>query len=318
MTIILRSISAAIIVTSLSLPALAQDMKPAPIIPTAKPEEVGLSSERLAQIGKVLNADIERGRIPGAVVAIVRRGKLVYFEAFGYRDKAAGVKMTTDTIFNIASMTKPMAAVAALQLYEQGKLAIDDPLEKYFPKFAGTKVAVMDPAGQTVTGLVPAARKITIQDLMRHTSGLIYGGRGVTAVHKMYPAGSGAAAETMTGAEFLDKLASLPVLHQPGAVWDYGFGLDVLGLVVESLSEQSLGQYMQEHIWKPLGMIRHRLLHRARQGRALRQGVAGRSRHRQAADGGAGADREAAEVRVRRRLRRLRRRATTCASRSCC
>lgn len=254
MTTSLR-VSAAIVATALALPALAQDMKPAPTIPTAKPEEVGLSSERLALIGKVLNSDIERGRIPGAVVAIVRRGKLVYFEAFGYRDKAAGVKMTTDTIFNIASMTKPMATVAALQLYEQGRLAIDDPVEKYFPKFAGTKVAVMDEAGQSVSGTVPAKRKITIQDLMRHTSGLIYGGRGTTAVHKMYPEGSNAAATSLTGAEFLDKLSTLPVLHQPGAVWDYGFGLDVLGLTVEQLTEQSLGQYLQERVFAPLGMV---------------------------------------------------------------
>ena len=151
-----------------------------------------MSSARLGEIAKTLNADIARGRIPGAVVAIARRGKLVYFEAFGYRDKAAGVPMTTDTIFNIASMTKPMTAVAALQLYEQGRLLMDDPLAKYFPKFADTKVAVLDAKGETIVGTVPAARKITIQDLYRHTSGLIYGGRGTTAVHKLYPAGSGA------------------------------------------------------------------------------------------------------------------------------
>ncbi len=137
-----------------------------------------MSSARLGEIAKTLNADIARGRIPGAVVAIARRGKLVYFEAFGYRDKAAGVPMTTDTIFNIASMTKPMTAVAALQLYEQGRLLMDDPVAKYFPKFADMKVAVLDAKGESIVATVPAARKITIQDLYRHTSGLIYGGRG--------------------------------------------------------------------------------------------------------------------------------------------
>ena len=111
----------------LSVSAAAQE---APL-PRAKPEEAGMSSARLGDIAKTLNADIARGRIPGAVVAIARRGKLVYFEAFGYRDKAAGVPMTTDTIFNIASMTKPMTAVAALQLYEQGRLLMDDPLAKW-------------------------------------------------------------------------------------------------------------------------------------------------------------------------------------------
>ncbi len=223
-------------------------------LPRAKPEEAGMSSARLGEIAKTLNADVARGRIPGAVVAIARRGKLVYFEAFGYRDKAAGVPMTTDTIFNIASMTKPMAAVAALQLYEQGKLLMDDPLAKYFPKFADAKVAVMDAKGETIVDTVPAVRKITIQDLYRHTSGLIYGGRGTTAVHKLYPAGSTPASGAMSGAEFLDKLATLPLLHQPGVVWDYGFGLDVLGLVVEQLSEQTLGRYLQDNVFKPLGM----------------------------------------------------------------
>jgi CubicO group peptidase (beta-lactamase class C family) len=224
-------------------------------LPRGKPEEAGMSSERLGEIAKVLKADIERGKIPGAVIAVARRGKLVYFEAFGYRDKAAGVPMTTDTIFNIASMTKPMTAVAALMLTEQGRLPIDDQLANYFPKFAEMRVAVMDAERQNILNTVPAARKITIQDLMRHTSGIIYGGRGTTAVHKAYPAGSGAAAVAMSGGELIDRLSALPLLHQPGAVWDYGFGLDVLGLVVEQLAEQSLGQYLQERLFKPLGMV---------------------------------------------------------------
>jgi CubicO group peptidase (beta-lactamase class C family) len=227
----------------------------ADVLPRAKPEDAGMSSERLALIAKTVNAEIARDQLPGAVLAIARRGKLVYFETFGYRDKAAGAAMPADAIFNIASMTKPMTAVAALQLYEQGKLLIDDPLAKYFPKFADMKVAVMDAAKETIVERVPAARKITIQDLFRHTSGLIYGGRGSTAVHKLYPDGSTGPASTMSGQQFLDNLSTLPLLHQPGAVWDYGYGLDVLGLVVEQLSEQSLGQYLQEHVFKPLGMV---------------------------------------------------------------
>jgi CubicO group peptidase (beta-lactamase class C family) len=243
-------VCAMIVAGILSSSAAAQETP----LPRAKPEDAGMSSARLGEIAKTLNADVERGRIPGAVVAIARRGKLVYFEAFGYRDKAAGVPMTSDTIFNIASMTKPMTAVAALQLYEQGRLLMDDPLAKYFPKFADAKVAVMDAKGESIDGTVPATRKITIQDLYRHTSGLIYGGRGTTAVHKLYPGGSGPAAGSMSGAEFLDKLAAQPLLHQPGAVWDYGFGLDVLGLAVEQLSEQTLGRYLAENLFKPLGM----------------------------------------------------------------
>ncbi len=171
-------------------------------LPRGKAEEVGMSSERLGEIEKVIKADIEKGRLPGAVIAVARKGKLVYYEAFGFRDKAAGVPMTKDTIFNIASMTKPMAALAALQLQERGKLLTDDPLSKYFPKFAEMKVAVLDPKGETITATVPAERPITLRHLMMHTSGLVYGGRGNTAVHKLYPGGSGVAGGQMNGAEW--------------------------------------------------------------------------------------------------------------------
>jgi CubicO group peptidase (beta-lactamase class C family) len=149
-------------------------------LPRAKPEDVGLSSERLARIATFAKAEIDAGQIPGAVIAVARRGKLVYFEAFGQSDKKAGTPMTTDTIFSLASMTKPMTTVAALQLYEQGRLLIDDPLAKYLPKFAEMKVAVWDDKSEGVRDTVPAARQITIQDLMRHTSGLSYGGSGTS------------------------------------------------------------------------------------------------------------------------------------------
>ena len=224
-------------------------------LPRATPEGVGMSSERLARIATTLNADIDRGRIPGAVIAVARKGKLVYFEAFGWRDKAAGVKMTTDTIFSIASMTKPMVTVGALMLVEEGGVSVGDPVSKYLPQFATMQVAELDPSGDTITGTTPAKKPITIRDLMIHTSGLVYGGRGTTAVHKLYPAGSGAAAMTLTGQEFLDKLGSAPLLWQPGTVWDYGFGLDVLGLLIERVSEQSLGAYLRERLWQPLGMV---------------------------------------------------------------
>jgi CubicO group peptidase (beta-lactamase class C family) len=231
------------------LTALAADP-----LPRAKPEEVGMSSERLALVGRAINREVEAGQLAGGVLAVSRRGKIVYFEAFGYRDKAAGTPMTTDAIFSIASMTKPMVAVAALQLYDQGKLLMDEPLSKYFPKFADMKVAVLDASKESIIEKVPAARKITIQDLFRHTSGLSYGNSGTTVVHKMYPVSSGTASQTRSGGEFLDRLSSLPLVYQPGTVWEYGFGLDVLGLVIESISEQPLGQYMQDNVWMPIGM----------------------------------------------------------------
>jgi CubicO group peptidase (beta-lactamase class C family) len=223
-------------------------------LPRAKPEEVGISSERLARIGEVLKGDIAAGRIPGAVIAIARHGKLVALDAYGWRDKAAGVPMTTDTIFNIASMTKPMTTVGALMLYERGQLLIGDPLSKYFPKFASMRVAARDANGEPTTETLPADRQITIQDLMRHTSGLIYGGRGTTLVHKMYPAGSADASREYDGTAFLDKLASLPLLYQPATVWDYGFGLDVLGLTIENITGQTLGHYLTANVFTPLGM----------------------------------------------------------------
>ncbi len=146
-------------------------------------------------------------------------------------------------------MTKPIVAVAALQLHERGLLLIDDPLSKYFPKFANTKVAQLDAKGETITGTEPMKREISLRDLMMHTSGLIYGGRGSTAVHKLYPESSSTAGSTMTAAEFMDKLGDAPLLHQPGAVWDYGFGLDVLGLVIEKVTGQPLGQvFPGEHL----------------------------------------------------------------------
>jgi CubicO group peptidase (beta-lactamase class C family) len=244
----IRVLAVAMCLSASCLPAFADDP-----LPRAKPEEVGMSSERLARIATTLNADVQAGRIPGAVIAIARHGKLVALDAYGWRDKAAGVAMTTDTIFNIASMTKPMTTVGGLLLYEQGKLLIDEPLSKYFPKFAESRVAARDSAGDPTTDTVPAKRQITIQDLMRHTSGLIYGSRGTSVVHKMYPEGS-SSTDGLDGQGFMDKLASVPLLHQPGTVWDYGFGLDVLGLTIEKITNQTLGQYLEANLFKPLGM----------------------------------------------------------------
>jgi CubicO group peptidase (beta-lactamase class C family) len=224
-------------------------------LPLAKPEEAGMTSARLALIGKAINAEIARGQLPGAVLLIARRNKIVYYEAFGYRDKAAGIPMTKDTIFGVASMTKPMTAVAALQLYQQGRLLMNDPLAKYFPQFAKMQVAVMDAKKEKIVDQVPAARLITLQDLFRHTSGIPYGERGTTAVHKLLPPGSASVSLTMASTEFMEKLSSAPLLYQPGTVWDYGFGLDLLGFVVEKITAQPLGQYLQQNVWGPLGMM---------------------------------------------------------------
>ena len=221
---------APLIALNLALPARGADP-----LPRATPESVGLSSQKLALIGQTIRADIDKGRLPGAVVGIARKGRLVYYEAFGYTDKAAATPMTTDAVFHIASMTKPMVTAGALMLYEEGRVLMDDPISKYLPQFANMQVAVMSPDGKSIVESVPAARQITVQDLMRHTSGIIYGARGDTAVHKRYQEVLGVTS-TLSGRDFLDKLGSLPLLYQPGTVWDYGYSIDVIGFLIEKVS----------------------------------------------------------------------------------
>ena len=229
------------------LPTLAADP-----LPRAAPETVGLSPARLARIGTVLRADIEKGRIPGAVVAIARKGKLVHFEAYGYADKEAGTPMTRDAIFAIASMTKPMVGVAIMQLAEDTRLQMSDPVSRWFPALGKLPVGVVkDGAMQSV----PAQRQITVQDLLRHTSGLTYGARGSTPMHKSQPASSGAAAAAYNGAEFIDALSKAHLVYQPGTAWDYGLSIDVLGLILEKEYGKNLGAVLSERIWQPLGMV---------------------------------------------------------------
>ena len=225
-------------------------------LPRARPESVGMSSERLARIGPVINAHIEKNHLPGMVVAVARKGKLVYYEAFGWRDKQAGVRMTTDTIFSLASMTKPMAAVGAMSLYEEGRLLIGDPVGKHLPELAKMDVGVVKNGadGKPVIERVPAKRQMVIQDLLRHTAGLTYGARGQTALHKMHPASSTTTALKMSAEEFINQLAGLPLVHHPGTVWEYSVSIDVLGILLERITQQSLGDILAERIWKPLGM----------------------------------------------------------------
>lgn len=223
-------------------------------LPRVEPEEVGLSPPRLARIGAFITAEIEANRLPGAVVAVARHGKLVLLEPFGYRSSASGDVMTADAIFGIASMTKPMVAVAGLQLVEQGRLIMDEPLSAYFPAFAAMKVATIDRQSGEIVGMSPATRPIRIQDLFRHTSGLVYGRSGTTALHKLYPLSSDAASRTLAGKGLLELLSSLPLPFEPGTSWQYGFGLDVLGLVIEAITAKPLSRYLKDNVWDPLGM----------------------------------------------------------------
>jgi CubicO group peptidase (beta-lactamase class C family) len=226
-------------------------------LPRAKADDVGLSSERLARISEILRADVERGRIPGAVVIVARKGRIAYFDAVGFRDKSAGAPMPPDAIFRIASMTKPLVSVATMMLYEEGLLLLTDPVSKYIPELANRRVGVekLDPAtGKTVFITVPAASEMTIQDLLRHTSGFTYGSRGTTQVHKLYGGGTSGLAREGTPQEFIERLAKLPLLNQPGTTWEYGVSTDVLGRVVEVVAGKPLGQVLAERIFRPLKM----------------------------------------------------------------
>ena len=226
-------------------------------LPTAKPEEVGLSSERLSRIGQALRADVERGRISGAVVLVARKGRIAYLDAIGFRDKAAGAPMTPDAIFRLASMTKPLVSVAAMSLHEEGRLLLSDPVSKYLPALSKLQVGVerTDPAtGKTVLTSVASEREMTILDNLRHTSRLAYGNRGTTQIHKAYPESSNAASLQLTGDELIDRLSKAPLLYQPGTTWEYGLSTDVLGRVVEVVSGKPLGKFLEERIFQPLKM----------------------------------------------------------------
>jgi len=236
-------------------------------IPPAKPEAVGMSSQRLQRIAPILRADIENGRMPGAVVAIARKGKLVYYEAFGFLNKSAGTPMPKDAIFPIASMTKPLTTVGALMLVEEGRLLLNDPVGGYLPELGKMSVAVTRPG--TAMGTEAARQQPTVQDLMRHTAGVTYGNRGTSELYRMYPRGSWDAAVSLTGPEFIEKLASLPLHYQPGTAWDYGFGLDVLGLAIEAVTKQPLSRFLSERLFAPLGMVDTEFVPTAGKGRRV-------------------------------------------------
>lgn len=183
-----------------------------------------------------VEAEVEAGRLPGAVIGVVHRGRVVFFEAFGHRDRARAVPMTTDSLFWIASMSKPVTAVAALVLLERGRLVLDEPVGTYLPEFARW------------------SEQPTVLDLLRHTAGMPEGLLGDTPVHRLYADAVGDGMTDLTGAEFVDRLSRLPPLHPPGAMWHYGWGLDLVGLIVESVAGSSLGEFLREEVFAPLAM----------------------------------------------------------------
>jgi CubicO group peptidase (beta-lactamase class C family) len=211
------------------------------------------SGEKLERVGDYIRNEIAVGKIPGAILLIQQHGHPVYFENFGVRDVATKLPMTADTIFRLYSMSKPVTSVVAMMLIEDGKLRLDDPVAKYIRAFAAMKVGVEKAGEKPALELEPANRLITIEDLLRHTSGLTYGFYGGSAVRSLY-----AQADLFAGdpdnAEFAERIAKLPLAEQPGTQWDYGHSTDVLGRVIEVISGQSLFQFEKQRLLNPLGM----------------------------------------------------------------
>ena len=220
-------------------------------LPLAAPEEIGLSAVRLARLGEVMAGEIERGRVPGAVALVARRGRLGYFESFGRREAAGGTPMTKDAIFRIYSMTKPITSVAAMMLWEEGRFLLGDPIAKYLPDLSRLDVAA-DRDGEIER--VPALRAVTIQDLLRHTSGLTYEFRGSGPVHRMYRSAK-VDSRAQSNADQVATLGRMPLLHQPGTRWEYGRSTDVIGRLIEVLSGQKLSAFFEQRILAPLGMV---------------------------------------------------------------
>ena len=221
-------------------------------LPRAAPPAAGFSTEGLERVDRFLAREIEAKRVPGGVVAIARAGKLVHYKAYGVRDPDSNAPMPLDAVFGLASMTKIMTSVAALHLNERGCLPLKSRLADYFPEFGTMKVGL--PQGDGTIKLVDQTRPIFIQDLMRHTSGLTYGGRGDHPIAKLYPTGAQPSLEGDIQA-FVKRITKLPLAHQPGTAFEYGFSTDVLGAVIEKVSGQRLGEYLRIHVWAPLGMV---------------------------------------------------------------
>ena len=226
-------------------------------LPSAAPEEVGFSAARLARIAPAIQGEIEKGQYPGAVMLVARKGKVVYFESVGQLDPTSGKPMPKDAIFRLYSMTKAYTSVAAMMLMEEGRLRLTDPVSKYLPALGKLEVSVAttDPyTGATKYVNVPADREVNIQDLLRHTSGFVYGPYTSHPKVKELYAKEGVDWKDVTPAEQIERLSKVPLAHQPGTTFEYSLSVDVLGRVIEVISGMTLGQFLQERIFTPLGM----------------------------------------------------------------
>ena len=235
------------------LAAIQLATAPAEAAAFGPPPGAELKLEKLDAIESFVDGEVAAGRIPGAIVLIQQHGKRVYFKCFGKRDVDAGTPMTEDAIFPIHSVTKTITSVAAMMLVDRGTIALDDPVSKYIPSFAGMKIGVerKDESGKTVLDPVALRRPITIEDLLLHTSGITYGFYGVGLVKAAY---GGIYLGDFDNAGFVERIAKVPLAEQPRTLWDYGHSMDVLGRVIEVASGQSLYQFEKRNLLDPLGM----------------------------------------------------------------
>jgi CubicO group peptidase (beta-lactamase class C family) len=244
-----------VLAVTAGLRGAAADLPEMDGVPTAEPETVGMSSERLERLDEVMQAYIDRNETAGVVTLVARRGKVVHFSALGERDAESGAPMTHDSIFRIASMTKPIVSTALMMLFEEGRFQLRDPISKWLPEFADMQVAMPAPPQERLTGrfkTIPAARPITVQQILTHTAGLPNSYRGITQ-----PEFQAMSAQTQPGdtvGDMLKRLAKLPLNFQPGEHWEYGRATDVAGRLVEVMSGQTLDQFLNERIFEPLDM----------------------------------------------------------------
>ena len=234
-----------LVVVVLACRCLAQEL------PTAKPEDVGVSSTKVEELSTFMQSLVDQGKIAGGVTMMARHGKVVHLKAVGMADREEKKPMQTDAVFRMASMTKPITSVAIMMLYEQGKLGLDDPVSKYIPAFRNPKVLVsVDPLKTE-----PAKREITIRHLLTHTSGLGYPFTKVLGpLYEQHNIPSGCVSTSVTLEENMRRLAELPLLFSPGERWEYGMSTDVLGRVVEVVSGVPLDRFLEERVFSPLGM----------------------------------------------------------------
>ena len=256
------ALAAMVVATAASLPVCARELQP---LVAAAPEQVGMSAERLGRISTMLKKEIDDGKLPGAVVMVARKGRIVYSDAIGFQDRGANTPMTRDSIFRIYSMTKPLASVAAMMLVEDGVIQLTDPVAKFLPAFKDMQVSVAATGadGKATYTNVPAAKPILVQDLLRHSAGLAYAeitkNEPVKAayvdakfsrpgVHEYNSRG-------MTPAEQVERIAKAPLVHQPGTTWEYSMAVDILGRGVEAASSKRLAAFLDERLFKPLKMV---------------------------------------------------------------